>query len=128
MQVELFLTWAGAARRNRWEVIGDAGSVIVEDDRGVLRRGSLEHPLEFAESLSAGSHHADWFAAVIDELVREIADPRARGANLREAELCLTLTALAAASSAGGGDWLAVPDAAAPAHRAVAAGAARARR
>lgn len=100
---EIFLTWAGEARRTRWSVTGTAGSVELVDGHGALVRAGARRELRFARSLSAGSHHPDWFAAVIDDLAAEIAEPARRGRNLAEAERCATLMALAYESAAQGG-------------------------
>ena len=108
---EIFLTWAGEARQTRWQAYGSAGSVTLVDDYGELVRDGARRDLTFAGSLSQGSHHPDWFGAVIDEFVAEIDDPAQRGRNLAEAERCLTLTALAYQSGAEGGRTLAVPPA-----------------
>jgi len=110
LHAELMLTWAGAARRNRWELEGERGRLWIEGDRGELDAPAARVPLHFDESLSAGSHHGAWFDAVIDELRREIDDPVTRGRNLREAETCLLMTALAYASSEAAGVWLELPD------------------
>ncbi len=72
-------------------------------------RGGTRREFAFPQSLSAGSHHPDWFGAVIDEFVAEITDPSRRGRNLAEAEHCLVLTALAYDSGRQGGRTLAVP-------------------
>jgi predicted dehydrogenase len=105
---EIFLTWAGDARRTRWRVDGTAGSVELVDDRGELVGDGARRRLRFARSLSAGSHHPDWFAAVIDDLAAEIDDPARRGRNLAEAERCVTLLSLAYESAARGGRVLEV--------------------
>jgi predicted dehydrogenase len=113
---EIFLTWAGDARQTRWRVDGTAGHVELVDDRGEMVRDGARRELRFARSLSVGSHHPDWFAAVIDDLAAEIADPARRGRNLAEAERCVTLMALAYESAAQGGRMLDVcRDAGAPA-------------
>jgi len=106
---ELFLTWAGAARHTRWQARGTDGTLTFADDRGALQRGAVRRELSFARSLSAGSHHPDWFGAVLDDFVAEIDDPARRGANLAEAERCVLLTALAYESAAQGGRTLAIP-------------------
>ncbi|MFN8640924.1 MAG: Gfo/Idh/MocA family oxidoreductase [Candidatus Binatia bacterium] len=116
---EIFLTWAGDARRTSWRVGGSQGSVTLADDRGAVERDGDRRELSFAGSLSAGSHHPDWFGAVIDDFAVEIADPARRGRNLAEAECCVLLTALAYDSGAQGGRPLAVP-AAVPAEAASA--------
>jgi predicted dehydrogenase len=106
---EIFLTWAGDARHTRWLVRGSAGTLTLEDDRGELLGERERRRLAFGRSLSAGSHHPDWFGAVIDEFVAEIEDPARRGRNLAEAELCMLLTSLAYESSGLGGRLLPVP-------------------
>lgn len=106
---EIFLTWAGDTRSTRWQVEGTEGTLTLTDDRGELRRGGERRALAFAGSLSAGSHHPDWFGAVLDDFVAEIEHPACRGRNLTEAERCLQLTTLAYDSSARGGLTLDVP-------------------
>lgn len=111
---EIFLTWAGDTRRTRWQVRGTTGTVTFADDHGELVSNGTRRQLTFARSLSAGSHHPDWFGAVIDDFVAEIEDPARRGRNLAEAERCLLLTTLAYASGAQGGRTLDVPSADTP--------------
>jgi predicted dehydrogenase len=107
---EIFLTWAGDARRTSWVAAGTAGSVTLTDDRGVIEHpGGARRELTFAGSLSEGSHHPDWFGAVIDDFAAEIDDPARRGRNLAEAECCALLTALAYESGRRGGRPLPVP-------------------
>jgi predicted dehydrogenase len=106
---EIFLTWAGDARATRWQVQGSDGRVTLADDRGTLEAHGAARTLAFDGSLSEGSHHPDWFGAVIDDFAAEIDDPHRRGRNLAEAECCVLLTALAYASSAQGGEALPVP-------------------
>ncbi|OFV88526.1 MAG: hypothetical protein A3J75_04260 [Acidobacteria bacterium RBG_16_68_9] len=99
---ELWLTWAGSERRTRWQLVGERGSVEVEEDRLELRRGGVTEHIVFPQSLSAGSHHPDWFGGVIDGFKREVTLPSVRGENLAEAELCLLLTTLAYESARQG--------------------------
>jgi predicted dehydrogenase len=106
---EIFLSWAGDTRRTCWRAQGTEGTLTLADDHGELLRGGERRQFAFPQSLSAGSHHPDWFGAVIEDFVAEIADPSRRGCNLAEAEHCLVLTALAYASGAQGGRTLAVP-------------------
>jgi predicted dehydrogenase len=106
---EIFLTWAGDTRRTCWSVEGTDGLLELTDDRGELVRRDARQQFVFPRSLSAGSHHPDWFTAVIDDFVGEISDPALRGRNLAEAERCLLLTALAYQSGSEGGRTLAVP-------------------
>jgi predicted dehydrogenase len=109
---EIFLTWAGDARRTSWSVGGSQGTVTLADDRGAVERPGVERrDLTFGGSLSEGSHHPDWFGAVLDDFAAEIDDPARRGRNLAEAECCVLLTALAYDSGAQGGRPLPVPPA-----------------
>lgn len=105
---EIRLTWAGAERLTRWTFECTAGSLLLENDRGVLQTGTQERALRFPASLSAGSHHPEWFAAVIDGFAGEIHDAARRGRNLAEATLCLELTELAYLSASRGGAALPV--------------------
>jgi predicted dehydrogenase len=109
MKGEIFLTWAGAERRTRWRLVGDLGSVdIDEGELRLVRNGAVETDT-LPESLSAGSHHPDWFAPVIEGFLDEVDGQAVRGSNLTEAELCLTLLTLAYASAARQGESLPVP-------------------
>jgi len=106
---EIFLTWAGERRHTSWQARGPRGTLRLADDRGELRHGETVRELSFARSLSDGSHHPDWFGAVLDGFAAEIADPARRGGNLAEAERCVLLTALAYASAADDGRTLEIP-------------------
>jgi len=97
----LTLTWAGRTRRTRWQLRGQHGRIDVTDDRvSVHRPDGRDESFRCSQSLSAGSHHPEWFGAVIDAFRREITDPAARGENLAEAEQCVQLLSLAYASHA----------------------------
>jgi len=106
---EINLTWAARARRTCWRFEGEAGELIVDDDRLVVRRGGTERSEPLAQGLSAGSHHPEWFSGVVDAFVRELDDPTVRGTNQVEAEWCLLLLHLAYASHARGGQAIDVP-------------------
>ena len=106
---EIRLTWAAEERRTSWRLVGTDGELLVDDDRLVLRGKHREDVLPLSTALSAGSHHPEWFAGVIDSFCRELDDPAARGANQAEAEQCLLLLSLAYASAAQGSRTLDVP-------------------
>ena len=103
------LTWAAAERHTRWRLVGTDAEVLVDDDRLVLRGQHTEDTQPLSTALSAGSHHPEWFAGVIDSFRRELDDPSARGVNQAEAEQCLRLLSLAYASGAQGARTLDVP-------------------
>jgi predicted dehydrogenase len=106
---EIHLTWAGTERRTSWQLLGTDGALTLDERWLLLERGGKTFRFEFAESLSNGSNHPDWFDDVIESLRREIEEPALRGRNLAEAEQCLILTTLAYESAAQGGRPLRVP-------------------
>ena len=108
---EIRLTWAADERRTRWHLAGTDGELLVDDDRLVVRRKDTQEVQPLKTALSAGSHHPEWFAGVIDSFCHELDDPAARGANQAEAEHCLLLLSLAYASGAQGARPLDVPTA-----------------
>jgi predicted dehydrogenase len=109
IKAEIFLTWAGTERRTRWNVTGEQGSVEIEEQElRLIHNGRRETHL-LPESLSAGSHHPDWFAPVIEDFLRDVDAGSRRSGNLAEAEQCLTLLTLAYQSAARGGEALPVP-------------------
>lgn len=114
---EVFLTWAADARRNRVELDGTEGSIRVEGDTVLLRHNGCERRWVFEEPLSGGSHHPDWFAGVASGFIADVTGAGPRGANLAEASLCVTLQALARASSRKGGTVMDVPSAPGPDRR-----------
>lgn len=101
---EIFLTWAADERRNTARFTGTQGTIEVAD-RALVVRVAERAPVEtvFAQPLSAGSYHPDWFAALLDDFREELYEPKLRGANFREAETCCRLLELAYRSSAAEG-------------------------
>lgn len=103
-KAEVFLTWAGEARRNWAEVTGTEG--VVQLDDGTLRwqrHGTgEERGWECPPPLSDGSQHPDWFDAVAGEFVEAMASGAASG-NFREASWCVAMEAAARRSARDGG-------------------------
>ncbi|MBE3071899.1 MAG: Gfo/Idh/MocA family oxidoreductase [Acidobacteria bacterium] len=90
---QIHLTWRAPLRRNLIVVTGECGRVVLDDDRLlVMPQEGVWSERAFDTPLSGGSHHADWFGAVLDAFGREAENPAARGANLREAGWCVALT------------------------------------
>lgn len=110
-RAEIFLTWAGDARRNGGSVTGALGTLTIADGMLVTTIGERA-PVEtrFAQPLSAGSYHPDWFATMLDDFHAELHDPRVRGENFREAEACCALVEHGYRSSAEGGVRLLLVD------------------
>lgn len=88
----LYLTWRAPYRTN-WGVIhGQQGTLEMRDDHLLLsRKGQDVKRFEFAQKLSQGSAHPDWFQTMLEDLKIEIQKPKQRNQNLREAEGCLGL-------------------------------------
>jgi len=108
---EIRLTWAAPERHTRWQLIGDTGQLTIDDDQLTMDGKNSRHQERLTTALSAGSHHPDWFAGVIEGFRRELDEPTARGANQAEAELCLTMLDLAYASGAQHSSVLDIPGA-----------------
>ena len=103
-RADVVLTWAADRRANTLRVTGEHGRMEVADRTLIVQVGDRT-PVEtgFAQALSAGSYHPDWFAAMMDGVREELYEPRARGANFREAETCCRLIDLCYRSSAAQG-------------------------
>ena len=108
-RAEVFLTWAAEERRNRVEIEGERGRLLLDGGRLELSGRDAAPQTWNLPSIAEGSHHPDWFQGVVEEFLREVRDPSARGRNLEEAALCATLLDLARESSARDGARLPVP-------------------
>jgi predicted dehydrogenase len=99
----IHLTWRAKLRRNNVVVQGQSGTLLIDDDRLLLSThdGKSEES-KFDAALSAGSHHADWFQALLPEFIAEMKNPAQRGANFKEAGWCLALTRAAYQSNLQG--------------------------
>jgi len=84
---KIFLTWKADVRRNTMRLIGERGEIAIDDD--TLRSGS--DSIRFESGLSAGSHHADWFAAMLPDVIASFRQPARALASFDEATLCLSL-------------------------------------
>lgn len=86
-QAKLFLTWRADVRRNTMRLAGERGEIAIDDD--TLRTGS--ESIRFENALSAGSHHADWFAAMLPEIIACFHRPETARQSFDEAALCLSV-------------------------------------
>jgi predicted dehydrogenase len=84
---KIFLTWRADVRRNTMRLIGERGEIELDDD--TLRTGG--DSLRFESALSAGSHHADWFAAMLPDVIASFRQPARALAAFDEAALCLSV-------------------------------------
>jgi predicted dehydrogenase len=88
----MHLSWRAPLRAQWGIAYGRAGSVELQDDRLVLRRGE-EPPktFQFPQKLSAGSAHPEWFAAMLPDFRVAIERPAAVSETLAEAGVCAAL-------------------------------------
>jgi predicted dehydrogenase len=85
-RAKLFLTWRADRRENRMRLFGERGEIAIEDK-------TLTTPtetIEFESALSAGSHHADWFEAMLPDVIASFREPERSRATLHEAATCLS--------------------------------------
>jgi predicted dehydrogenase len=94
----IVLTWNGTVRRNAVAFQGELGEIVVDDDCLTVRgaRSLTEH---FDTALSGGSHHADWFTAMLPDVLACFRAPARSRALLDEAEQCIRLIELAYAGA-----------------------------
>lgn len=83
----IFLTWRADRRRNKIILHGDKGRLTLEDDRLLHGEKILEH----APALSVGSHHADWFEAMLPDVLESFRQPERAAVIFEEAALCLAV-------------------------------------
>ena len=108
---EILLTWAADERRNWAAVTGTGGTIELQDDTLVVTRaGDGARRWLCPPALSGGGYHPDWFDAVADQFLAEVAGQAPRGANLDEASLCVALESSARASSLAGGRGVALSE------------------
>ena len=110
---DIRLTWAAAERQTEWRFVGDDGRLVIDDDEVLIQSKSGLHSQRLATALSAGSHHPEWFAGVVDSFRQEIDDPSTRGTNQAEAEWCLLMLNRAYASGARDSRPMGIPQPAA---------------
>jgi len=98
---EILLTWAADVRQNWAEVVGTEGRLELRDDTLVWHRAAPTPARQWPcpPALSDGSHHPDWFHAVVDEFLAEVTSDRPTRDNLAEASLCFALESAARESS-----------------------------
>jgi predicted dehydrogenase len=89
-EAAISLTWNAAERRNTMRLVGDGGEIVIADDT-LLVGGAAAEPEVFARALSAGSHHADWFEAMLPEVIAAFRDPVLATPAFEQAAQCLTI-------------------------------------
>lgn len=86
-RARIFLSWRGTERRNSMRLIGERGEIAIDDD--TLSVGGKS--TRFENALSAGSHHADWFAAMLPDVLSAFRAPETARESFDEAALCLSV-------------------------------------
>ena len=104
----IHLTWAAAERSNTVRITGDGGRIEVAGADVTLCGPNGARRWDCPPSLTDGSHHPDWFAAVAEEFLKVLAGTAPD--NLHEAMRCAFLIDAAKQSSALGGHWVSVPE------------------
>lgn len=84
------LTWNGDERRNTIRLTGDRGAIAIDDDRLSIR-GARDESMTFDRALSVGSHHDDWFAAMLPDVVAAFRNPALARPAFDEAAECLSI-------------------------------------
>jgi predicted dehydrogenase len=110
---EIFLTWASEERKNRVQLKGTRGSLLIEGEWIVLTQSGqqgTEQRWQCHPALSDGSHHPDWFGGIITGFLGAVGgNSQERDRNLQEASLCGRLVGLAQESHDKDSAWLPVP-------------------
>lgn len=89
-RAELLLTWNGEVRRNAMLLEGSRGRIVVDDDLLVVE-GEASRSERFPRALSAGSHHDDWFAAMLPDVIGCFRQPTRSRPLVDEAAQCLSI-------------------------------------
>src|SRR5207244_775005 len=80
----LHLSWRSPYRANWGVVYGEQGTLEMRDDHLILtRKGEEPKTFSFAQKLSHGSAHPDWFQTMLEDVKLEIQKPKLRNQNLR---------------------------------------------
>ncbi|HEY7169254.1 MAG TPA: Gfo/Idh/MocA family oxidoreductase [Vicinamibacterales bacterium] len=87
----IHLTWNGEVRRNRIRLTGDQGEIFIDDDTLTMSGGLPPVWLKMPRALSAGSHHDDWFSAMLPGVLEAFHRPEQSRADFDEAAECLAI-------------------------------------
>jgi predicted dehydrogenase len=86
-RAKIFLTWRARERRNTMRLRGERGEIAINDD--TLKIGREE--TRFDSALSGGSHHPDWFEAMLPDVINHFRAPQGARDSFEEAALCLSV-------------------------------------
>jgi glycosyltransferase AglD len=68
---EVRLTWAARRRSIRFQFVGDAGELVGDDERVVVRAATTEE-ISFADGMSRNSSHSEWYAPLMLDFVDRV--------------------------------------------------------
>ncbi|MDB5077518.1 MAG: putative Oxidoreductase domain protein [Chloroflexi bacterium] len=83
------LSWAAPSRTNDGEIIGEHGTIRIEDHGLIIRTARGEQSRPYGERLSDSSYHPEWFVALFSQILNDQSKAEGRR-NLQEAEMLLT--------------------------------------
>ncbi len=101
--IRIYLTWASRSRFSSHRYVGSRGEIVCTDDRITVRIAADEREISFAEGLSQGSAHSEWFAPLLVEFADRVADRDYRTDRLDEAVDVAAYISLAYASASQDG-------------------------
>ncbi|HEY8838045.1 MAG TPA: Gfo/Idh/MocA family oxidoreductase [Dehalococcoidia bacterium] len=101
--IRIHLTWAAQARYSSHRYAGALGEVALLDDQITVRSPEGARRVLFAEGMSAGSAHSDWFAPLLIEFAGRIAARDYRLDRLNEAVATAAYITTSYASAAENG-------------------------
>lgn len=81
------LSWTAETRANRFRFVGDSGEILIDDD--TLQAGG--ETMRYEPGLTAGSHHPDWFAAMLPDVLAAFGDATLALRQFDEAAKCLEI-------------------------------------
>jgi predicted dehydrogenase len=87
-EAKVFLTWRADRRRNTICLGGERGKILIADD---TLSGANGQSIVFKPALSAGSHHPDWFAAMLPDVIASFRRPATALEAFDQAALCLSV-------------------------------------
>lgn len=90
-KAEAMFTWSAQERKNRVEIKGSHGDIVLENNTIVLTSSEKKEKVNFSQSLSQGSHHPEWFESTAHEFLTEIGETDRKGENLNQAAACLAI-------------------------------------
>ncbi|MFN8092619.1 MAG: lysylphosphatidylglycerol synthase domain-containing protein [Vicinamibacteria bacterium] len=98
---ELRLTWAARRRSIRFQFVGDAGELVGDDERVVVRAATTEE-VTFDDGMSRNSSHSEWYAPLFSDFVGRVRRRDASTGPLDEALYVARVISRAYESSAEG--------------------------